>query len=767
VGHAYAAVKRPFTVADDIRLTLFGNPAVTFSPDLRYFVVETQRGLLKLNRPESALRIFRTGDVIQFLRHPEIVRPPLPVWIVRKASFKNGPIITSIRWLPDSRNIAFLAKTGSGNDQLVLADLKSRTLHNLTPEDQHVTGFDIRDAKQFVYSVLSSRIREKAIHDGSATHVVATGRSLDSLIFPEYLYSDKLRHHDLSDLWAVTNGRRFRVRNRATGRAIPLHSFGQEALALSPDGHSVVTALGVSTIPPEWETLYPPSMPSSAYRIRAGKQEPEAFDGIRFVSEYVRIDLDSGTVTPLTHAPLAHATGWWGLPQADWSFDGKYIALSNTFLPPAKPGISEEMNRPCGIAVVSSDSPLVTCLEHLKGQTQQGYEDGYRYIAGARFCHGNNSRITVDYLIQNYFVKRSISYIRFHDGTWKSGSDDCGSGSQKQTVDVSVRQGPNTPPFLVATESGTKETRDIWDPNPELKGIQLSDVTVFKWKDKVGRAWTGGLYRPPGYAPNGKYPLVIQTHGFDESAFSPAGIFPTANAAQELAAVGVVVLQVHDCPIRVSQEESACQVAGYEAAVEQLSAQGLVDSERVGIIGFSRTCYYVLSALTTSSIHFKAASITDGIDAGYMQYLTLVDAGGNENAHATDAMIGAAPFGDGLQQWFRRSPAFNMSKVTAPLQVVALGLPSVLQLWEPYAALRFLNKPVDLNMLVEATHVLTNPGDRMISQGGTVDWFRFWLKGEEDSDEAKAGQYARWREMRNRETSNMEAARREPGRTER
>jgi len=37
--------------------------------------------------------------------------------------------------------------------------------------------------------------------------------------------------------------------------------------------------------------------------------------------------------------------------------------------------------------------------------------------------------------------------------------------------------------------------------------------------------------------------------------------------------------------------------------------------------------------------------------------------------------------------------------------------------------------------------------DRLTSQGGAVDWFRFWLKGEEDPDPGKASQYARWRSM--------------------
>ena len=75
-------------------------------------------------------------------------------------------------------------------------------------------------------------------------------------------------------------------------------------------------------------------------------------------------------------------------------------------------------------------------------------------------------------------------------------------------------------------------------------------------------------------------------------------------------------------------------------------------------------------------------------------------------------------------------------------------------MWQPYAGLRYLHKPVDLMMLNTDEHVLTNPAVRMASQGGSVDWFRFWLKDEEDSDPAKAEQYIRWRELRKLQEAN-------------
>jgi dipeptidyl aminopeptidase/acylaminoacyl peptidase len=66
-------------------------------------------------------------------------------------------------------------------------------------------------------------------------------------------------------------------------------------------------------------------------------------------------------------------------------------------------------------------------------------------------------------------------------------------------------------------------------------------------------------------------------------------------------------------------------------------------------------------------------------------------------------------------------------------------------MWQPYAALRYLHKPVDMMLLNTNEHVLTNPLARIFSQAGTVDWFRFWLKDEEDgsSDEFSVKEFHR------------------------
>ena len=319
-------------------------------------------------------------------------------------------------------------------------------------------------------------------------------------------------------------------------------------------------------------------------------------------------------------------------------------------------------------------------------------------------------------------------------------------------LDVTVKQAFNQPPLLVASSKAT--TRVVWDPNSRLKDVALPSATLYSWNDKDGRALKGGLFKPPDYKSGQLYPLVIQTHGFDDGYFMPSGSFPTAFAASELAAAGIMVLQSEDvadgCASGVTPQEGPCSVSAYEAAVSQLASDGLVDPDRVGIVGFSRSCYYVMETLTTSPLHFKAAAITDGIMLDYFQYMQNPEHLLGEG----NAMIGAPPFGEGLQLWLKRSPGFKLDKVNAPLRVVAISRSGVLDMWSPYAGLHYLKKPVDLIMLNASDHVFSNPAERMVAQSGTVDWFRFWLQGYEDSDPAKADQYKRRRELKKLQAEN-------------
>jgi len=119
--------------------------------------------------------------------------------------------------------------------------------------------------------------------------------------------------------------------------------------------------------------------------------------------------------------------------------------------------------------------------------------------------------------------------------------------------------------------------------------------------------------------------------------------------------------------------------------------------------------------------------------------------------HEGDTIYGGKPFGEGLRErWVQRAPGFHLDRIQTPLRIEAITPGRLLMEWEIYASLAAQGKPVDLIYFPEGQHILQKPLERLASQQGNVDWFRFWLKGEEDPDPAKARQYARWRQLQSR-----------------
>jgi hypothetical protein len=151
-------------------------------------------------------------------------------------------------------------------------------------------------------------------------------------------------------------------------------------------------------------------------------------------------------------------------------------------------------------------------------------------------------------------------------------------------------------------------------------------------------------------------------------------------------------------------------------------------------------------ALIHAKHHFAAASVTDGIDVGFTQYV-LFSGASAEVATEFAAINAGVPWGMSLQNWVEKSPTFGIDRVKTPVHITALDSErSLLGEWEWFSALRILGKPVELEVIggKYGAHVLERPWDRLASQEGTVDWFCYWLNGEEDPDPAKSAQYARW-----------------------
>src|ERR1700691_3113916 len=357
VTRCYAQqIKKPFTVADEIGLTLFSIPGgeapqVHFSPDGNVFVIWTERGRLDLNCVEDSLRFYRVQDIKNFLEHSDRTQPPSPVWVVNRSQ-NEGRIINDLHWLVDSSGVAFLERTAGDNQRLVLADLRRKIVDPLTLTTEDVRDFDLRDRQHYVYSVVDPAEREKRQVEVQSPAIVGTGRSLWELLFPgdpkiDHFYLSRRRY-----LKAAVGGKSINVKNDGAPLGSSLHE-----LVLSPDGNSLLAKLLVADVPSSWETQYPPPYASSPNRIRAGGS----------ANQYVRIDLQTGSVRALTDAPIGNDGGWVALGRSSWSSDGQAILSPDTFLGSKDHGPT----RPC-VAVLDLESNIRTCVEVLKGFTENG-----------------------------------------------------------------------------------------------------------------------------------------------------------------------------------------------------------------------------------------------------------------------------------------------------------------------------------------------------------------------------------------------------------
>lgn len=332
-------------------------------------------------------------------------------------------------------------------------------------------------------------------------------------------------------------------------------------------------------------------------------------------------------------------------------------------------------------------------------------------------------------------------------------------------------QSTTTPPELYRFDirSGTAKTFHVL--NPEFASLDLAPVREVHWKTATGYPVTGLLLLPTHYDSSKRYPLVIATK-FSRSGFAcDADAFHSPSfAPQPIANAGMMYLMGFTPEDADPSAEKAYYPSGYpggvaeaafymdiwDSAVDSLVAQGLIDANKLGIIGFSRTGWHTEFILAHSKHRYRAATVSDNIQYSLSEYWLDFS---HSFGPAFEDIYGGPPYGDTLKNWMKYSVSFNLQNFHTPVLMESNGFGvvpdrttvpwAIASTAEVFTGLTRLNKPVEMYFYPDEQHQPDHPQARLASEQRNVDWYRFWLLGaEREHHPEDPDLYNRWNHLK-------------------
>ncbi len=642
----------------------------------------------------------------------------------------NAPV-----WM-DEQRLAFFWEDERGVRQVFAAEVSQGTVMPVTRHPTPVIQFGMSPQGTLMYTATTELDRTR-LQQRQRDGYVVTDQDVPELLSGvrgawDWMFNERFV---VTDAQSVARRIAFEG-GEATSRYLPLLS----PPVFARDGRFAITphSLAGDAVPPAW-TQY--TLEHFQHMGQALRQDPQSYYARQFEKLFV-VDVHRATARALWEVPN-HPLG---RTRIAWSPRGDRVVLGPTFLPVA----SADADGLAGLAVAD--------VEVRSGR--------YRRVPvpGAQAGAIRQIRWTEDEWIEIRLADGSTLALQRRAGVWTRARDGraahMSAAGGASRVQVDVRQSLTQPPVLVARNEASGQEHVVLDPNPALgTQIRLGRVDWVHRTTSDGAPWEGRLYFPVNYQPGRRYPLVFQTY-----AFAPRGEFSlyghegpalgpgrSAYIAQLLAGRDMFVL--HGPSRAEAPAQVNARLDALENIIEQLVAEGLVDRERVGIMGFSASGWLTTYALARGRFPYAAALTDDNKDGSYLQAALSgwAFSSGQE-------MIGAAPFGAGLQRWIEQSPAWNVERFRTPLLLTRTSPRMELAGWELFSRLRYLHKPVEYYFIPDlehGSHGLQNPTQILALQGRALDWWCYWLKDEHDPDPRKAQQYARWDALRAQHAADL------------
>ncbi len=300
---------------------------------------------------------------------------------------------------------------------------------------------------------------------------------------------------------------------------------------------------------------------------------------------------------------------------------------------------------------------------------------------------------------------------------------------------------------IVAVQSGSdyagdlflhdskRESHRLTKLNPQVDSWKLPQMSIFKWAGANGDTVEGILELPPDYNGKKKLPLIVQIHGGPTSAEKFAFRF-WIYGRTAFATKGYAVLSPNYRGSTGFGDKFLTELVGRENDIEvkdilngvdALIEKGIVDKNRLGVMGWSNGGYLTNCMIATN--RFKAASSGAGVIDQTIQW-------GEEDTpgHVINFME-ALPW-ENPQEYIKASPLYSFSKDIKTATIIHVGekdprVPPSHSKTLHRALKHYIKAPTELIIYPGAEHSVTTYKHRLAKMMWDHAWFDKYLPADD------------------------------------
>ncbi|HEV7621694.1 MAG TPA: prolyl oligopeptidase family serine peptidase, partial [Flavisolibacter sp.] len=289
-------------------------------------------------------------------------------------------------------------------------------------------------------------------------------------------------------------------------------------------------------------------------------------------------------------------------------------------------------------------------------------------------------------------------------------------------------------PISLYAADNFSNPKQILATNPQQQNYYWGKSELVRYTNKAGKQMQGALFYPANYEPGKRYPMIVYIYetlsNTVHSYFTPSQRSPYNTANFTTSGYFVfrpdIVYEINDPGMSAVN----CVVP----AVEEVLKTGMIDKDKVGLMGHSWGAYQTSFIITQTNI-FKAASAGAPLTNLISMSNSIYWNSGTPDSKIFETSQGRfdGPWYDRMEEHMRNSPMYQARNINTPL-LVAFGDKDGAVDWhqgiEMYSTMRRMQKPYIMLVYADENHGLVKKENQIDYQRRQKEFFDHYLLGK-------------------------------------